>query len=90
MLFLCMGILGEKEKCNQFSQHKKKDTLAERDRGIKKGGVARKHGLSTSTQANFLQYRKSGGLILIQFDFRRKEVMLPTLKKWTELYADGF
>jgi hypothetical protein len=36
----------------------KKKTLAEIDRGIKKGGFGRKHGLSASTQSNFLQDRQ--------------------------------
>lgn len=38
MLFLCLGFMGEKEKCNQFSLHKEK-TLAEMDRRIKEKEV---------------------------------------------------
>jgi hypothetical protein len=51
------GDYGGEKKCNQFSVHEKR-TIAEIDRGIKKGSVARKHGLSTSSQMNFLQGRQ--------------------------------
>jgi hypothetical protein len=47
-----MGIMGEKEKCNQFSLHERKKSLAELDRGIKQRRCCKKTG------ANFLQVRR--------------------------------
>ena len=79
----------EKEKCNQFSLQKNSSRNRQRDKKRRCSqenlGSAHQHGqLFCKTE------RKSGGLILMQFYFRLKEVILRTVKKRTELHADGF
>jgi len=86
VMFLCMG---EKEKCNQYSLYKKNYS---RSRQIKKRRCLQES-MSSAHQHRRIFWkidRKSRGLILMQFYFRFKEVMLRTMKKRTELYADSF
>jgi hypothetical protein len=51
------GDYGGEEKCNQYSLYKK-NTSRKRQRDKKKEMFARKHELSTSTQASYLQDRQ--------------------------------